>query len=60
MGIHRHQGSVVLGAGVSFCRGRLGSVGLSQSVAPRFVLVNGVPVNEEGRMTNGLPGKVLT
>jgi N-acyl-D-amino-acid deacylase len=26
----------------------------------RFVLVNGVPVIEEGRMTKALPGKVLT
>jgi dihydroorotase/N-acyl-D-amino-acid deacylase len=26
----------------------------------RFVLVNGVPVIEEGRTTNALPGKVLT
>ena len=26
----------------------------------RFVLVNGVPVIEEGRMTNALPGKVIT
>jgi dihydroorotase/N-acyl-D-amino-acid deacylase len=26
----------------------------------RFVLVNGAPVIEEGRMTNALPGKVLT
>jgi dihydroorotase/N-acyl-D-amino-acid deacylase len=26
----------------------------------RFVLVNGVGVIEEGRMTNALPGKVLT
>ena len=25
----------------------------------RFVLVNGVPVIEEGRMTNALPGKVI-
>jgi dihydroorotase/N-acyl-D-amino-acid deacylase len=31
---------------------------LSQGM--RFVLVNGVPVIEEGRMTNALPGKVLT
>jgi len=30
---------------------------LSQGM--RFVLVNGVPVIEEGRMTNALPGKVL-
>ena len=29
------------------------------SVGMRFVLVNGVPVIEEGRMTNALPGKVL-
>jgi dihydroorotase/N-acyl-D-amino-acid deacylase len=26
----------------------------------RFVLVNGVPVIEEGKMTNALPGKVIT
>jgi len=26
----------------------------------RFVLVNGIPVIEEGKMTNALPGKVLT
>ena len=26
----------------------------------RFVLVNGVPVIEDGKMTNALPGKVLT
>jgi dihydroorotase/N-acyl-D-amino-acid deacylase len=26
----------------------------------RFVLVNGVPVIEEGKITNALPGKVLT
>jgi dihydroorotase/N-acyl-D-amino-acid deacylase len=26
----------------------------------RFVIVNGVPVIDEGRMTNALPGKVLT
>jgi dihydroorotase/N-acyl-D-amino-acid deacylase len=25
----------------------------------RFVLVNGVPVIEEGKMTNALPGKVV-
>jgi dihydroorotase/N-acyl-D-amino-acid deacylase len=25
----------------------------------RFVLVNGIPVIEEGKMTNALPGKVL-
>lgn len=25
----------------------------------RFVLVNGVPVIEDGRMTNALPGKVV-
>ncbi len=31
---------------------------LSQGM--RFVLVNGVPVIEEGKMTNALPGKVLT
>ena len=29
------------------------------SVGMRFVLVNGVPVIEEGKMTNALPGKVL-
>jgi N-acyl-D-amino-acid deacylase len=29
------------------------------SVGMRFVLVNGVPVIDEGRMTNALPGKVL-
>ena len=29
------------------------------SVGMRFVLVNGVPVVEEGKMTNALPGKVL-
>ena len=26
----------------------------------RFVLVNGIPVIEEGKMTNALPGKVIT
>jgi dihydroorotase/N-acyl-D-amino-acid deacylase len=26
----------------------------------RFVLVNGVPVIEEGKMTKALPGKVVT
>jgi hypothetical protein len=26
----------------------------------RFVLVNGVPVIEEGKMTNALPGRVIT
>jgi N-acyl-D-amino-acid deacylase len=30
------------------------------SAGMRFVLVNGVPVIEEGRTTNALPGKVLT
>jgi hypothetical protein len=25
----------------------------------RFVLINGVPVIDEGEMTNALPGKVL-
>jgi dihydroorotase/N-acyl-D-amino-acid deacylase len=25
----------------------------------RYVLINGVPVIEEGKMTNALPGKVL-
>ena len=29
------------------------------SVGMRYVLVNGVPVIEQGRMTNALPGKVL-
>jgi N-acyl-D-amino-acid deacylase len=30
------------------------------SVGMQFVLVNGVPVIEDGKMTNALPGKVLT
>ena len=29
------------------------------AVGMRWVLVNGVPVIDEGRMTNALPGKVL-
>jgi N-acyl-D-amino-acid deacylase len=29
------------------------------SVGMRYVLVNGVPVIEDGKMTNALPGKVL-
>jgi N-acyl-D-amino-acid deacylase len=29
------------------------------SVGMKYVLVNGVPVVEEGKMTNALPGKVL-